>query len=203
MRQSIPWQLLLLISSLLLALSLAIGGWALGRWRSHEHAATEKPTPPRSTVPIEPAAAKPVAVPDARGSIQLDPASAALIGDIKPAQIGDGDSLVGWSSVQDKATWQFRAQRPGFFNAELTYSTSSAAADAELELRIGDRKRLCSLRSSGGLDQFITDEYPVAVPSSGVHQVTIQPHSNVGGQWLALRSVRLIPTKPDKATSAP
>src|SRR5438132_13166023 len=79
MRQSIRWQPLLLFASLLLAVSLAVGGWALGRWRSHEHAATEKPTPPRSTVPIEADTIKVVAVPDARGLIQLDPASAALI----------------------------------------------------------------------------------------------------------------------------
>jgi hypothetical protein len=205
-----PWQPLLLIASLLVAASLAAGGWALGRWRSHViptgagSSTAQKPSLPSSIAPVgKPSAEKPIAAPDARGWVQLDLTSATLIKNVKRTDGGSGKALVGWSSRQDKAVWQFRAHRPGFFNAELTYATGDTAAEAELELHVGDRKRLCSLRSSGGLDQFITDEYPMAVPTSGVHQLTIQPHSDLPGEWFVLRSVRLIPTKTDKAVSVP
>ena len=75
--------------------------------------------------------------------------------------------------------------------------------DAELELRVGDRKRLCSLRSSGGLDRFVADECPVAVPASGLHQLAIRPNSERRVDWLGLRSVRLIPMSADKTGRAP
>jgi hypothetical protein len=202
MRPSFNWQPILLIASLLLAIAFALGGWALGRSRLREHAESNKSGPapqfPRVSVaaPLSAKAAQTsVAIPSADGSILLEPSHATFRGAVTRSVSAGEDALVGWSSLQDSAAWHFRANKPGFYSAELTYATTEAAADAELELRVDDRKRLCSLRGSGNLEQFITDEYPVAIASSGVHQLTIQPHSDLPGQWLVLRSVRLIPTK--------
>jgi hypothetical protein len=210
MRPSLNWQPLLLIASFSLAIALAVGGWALGRWRSREHAEPAKLRPARQSVqanlPVAVEAKdsqKSIATPNPEGSILLEPSRATLRGAVTRSLTAGEDALVGWTSLHDSAAWQFRAPRPGFYSAELTYATTDAAAEAELELRVDDRRRFCSLRSSGGLEQFVTDEYPVAVPSSGVHQLTIQPHSDLPGPWLVLRSVRLIPTKTDKAGGAP
>ncbi len=195
MPRSFLWQPILLAASALLAIALAIGGWTLGRRRSHQHSGP-KPAPP---APIE-AQATPnaIAIPDASGAILLEPSTATLRGAIARSLVADEDAIIGWSSAQDTATWQFRTNKLGFCMAELTYGTTDSGADAELELRLDDRKRLCSLRASGGLERFITDEYPVAVSSSGLHQLTIQSHSDIPGPWLVLRSIRLIPTKADK-----
>jgi len=210
MRPSLNWHPLLLITSFALAIAFALGGWALGRWRSREHTEAAKLSPARQSsqahlpLPVEAKdTQKSIATPNPEGSILLEPSRATLRGAVARSLTAGEDALVGWSSSQDSAAWQFRAPKPGFYSAELTYATTDAAAEAELELRVDDRKRLCSLRASGGLEQFITDKYPVAVSSSSVHQLTIQSHSDLPGQWLVLRSVRLIPTKPDKSAMPP
>jgi hypothetical protein len=147
--------------------------------------------------------AQPIATPDANGVITFDASLATRGGELSVIQVDGAGALGGWSAAADAATWHFRTTRSGFYRAELTYATATAAADAELELRIDDRKRLCSLRASGGLEQFITDEYPVAVTVSGPHQLVIQPHGEWNADWLVLQSVRLIPMSADKTRANP
>jgi hypothetical protein len=198
--RSFLWQSILLIGSLILAVFFAVGGWTLGRWRSLRQANVTK----SALAPIEPKIApSTIVVPDDSGAILLGPAGATLQGGISRSIVAGEDGIVGWTSAQDTATWQFRANKPDFYSAELTYATGDAAADAELELRVDERKRLCSLRASGGLEQFITDDYPVAIATSGVHQLTIRPRSELPGAWLVLRSIRIIPTTPDKPAGGP
>jgi hypothetical protein len=198
--RSFPCQSILLIASLILAVFFAVGGWTLGRWRSLRQANVTKsalaPIKPKVTIVA-------IAVPNASGAIVLGPAGATLQGGISRSIVAGDDGIVGWTSAQDTATWQFRANKPGFYSAELTYAIGDAAAEAELEVRMDDRKRLCSLRASGGLEQFITDDYPVAIATSGVHQLTIRPRSELPGAWLVLRSIRIIPTTPDKPAGGP
>jgi hypothetical protein len=209
MQRATHWQPLLLTASLVVAIVFAIGGWTLGRWRSRRHTDAKSGAVNQSVRAsgIGRISAqnpqKPTAISDPQDSILLQPTGATLSGAVTRSLMDGEDRLIGWSSRRDAATWQFRASKPGFYSAELTYATIDAAADAELELRMDDRKRLCSLRASGSLERFIIDEYPVAVPTGGVHQLTIQPHSEVRGPWLVLRSVRLIPTKADKPGKAP
>ena len=47
--------------------------------------------------------------------------------------------------------------------------------------------------ASGGHDQFVTDEYPVAVSKSGLHVLCLQPRAANGVDGLIVRSVRLVP----------
>ncbi len=194
-----PWHSILLAASLILALSFALAGWALGRWHSLKHTNLPKAASASSEPKVVPNS---VPVPNASGAIVLEPSNAVLHGSITRSIIADEGAIVGWTSGKDAATWQFRANKAGFYSAECTYATADSAADAELELRVDDRKRLCSLRASGGLERFITDEYQVAVTNSGLHQLTIQPHNEIHGPWLVLRSIRLIPTTPDKPGSS-
>lgn len=199
------WQPLLLIIATLLSISFAIGGWALGRRRSQPHQAKTK-APARTDEPapdVLTPSAKTIAAADSSGVISLVPLAAALAGQVQLTQTEGEPVLTGWSSPDDAATWQFRATRPGFYNAQIEYAATDTAADAELELRVGVRKRLCSLRASGGLDRFITDEYPIAVQDAGQHQIAIRSNSQQEGSWLVVRSVRLIPVGADKLGRSP
>jgi hypothetical protein len=126
------------------------------------------------------------------GELLFAPQTAALSGDVEVEMISGSEALTHWASPDDEAGWRFRVQQPGFFQAELTYATSTDN-DAELELRIDGRIKVCSLRTSGGLDQFVSDTYTVAVPQSGEHSFAIRPRARASGKWLVLRSVRFIP----------
>jgi hypothetical protein len=207
MFRSLGWQPLLLVVAFLLAISLAAVGWLLGRSRSRmqfeEDRAGSITDPIASNDASRPPTVKPTAAPDASGVITFDLSLATRAGELKTTEVDGQAALIGWSSPNDTATWQFQAARSGFYRAELTYATASEAAEAELELRIDDRKRRCSLRASGGLDRFISDEYPVAVPVSGRHQLVIQPHGDWNADWLLLRGVRLIPMSGDKPRAGP
>src|SRR5262245_7839100 len=139
MRPSFNWQPLLLIASFSLAVAFALGGWTLGRWRSREHveaANSELTNQSTANLPGPVDAKDPhksIATPNSEGSILLDPSRATLHGAVTRSLTAGEDGLVGWSSLQDSATWQFRSPKPGFYSAEFTYATTDAAAEAELE----------------------------------------------------------------------
>ena len=81
----------------------------------------------------------------------------------------------------------------GFFQMELSYATAAGVADPRLEAAIGDAAKTCELRSTGGLDHFLTDNYTLAIPTSGEHTLVLRPTQPTPGDWLVLKSVRLVP----------
>ena len=97
------------------------------------------------------------------------------------------------NSVGDEASWEFRVEKPGFFKAELTYATKDGTQETDLELRIGERVKRCTLRSSGGLEQFVSDAVTVAVPQSGKQSLKIRCRSGPPSDSLVLRNIRFIP----------
>jgi hypothetical protein len=106
---------------------------------------------------------------------------------------GLSELLAGFGSPDAAATWHFRLVEPGFFHLELTYATAADVADGQLEAALGGETKACDLRSTGGLDQFLTDSYTLAIPKSGQHTLVLRPLRPASGDWLLLKSVRLVP----------
>jgi hypothetical protein len=89
-------------------------------------------------------------------------------------------------------SWDFRVEKPGYFKAELTYALQSSTDDAELELFIGERVKRCSLRASGGLNQFHADTVTVAVAQNGSQRLIVRAHKDASDD-LVLKGIRFMP----------
>ncbi|MDX1948578.1 MAG: hypothetical protein SFU86_24540 [Pirellulaceae bacterium] len=187
------WRRLLVpgIAAVLLAVS-AVASWQIYR-RLTSPSAIAEPSPVE--LPAEaPPAEEPPPPPDllrqdASGGVAFPLAQASLGGLVTLRD----DELAGWDSAEARAQWPFQVTQPGFFRLELEYATSQQTAAGELEATIGQQRKLCELRPSGGLDRFLIDTYPIAIRASGRHTLTLRPTRQPGGDWLVIRSVRLIP----------
>jgi hypothetical protein len=184
------------------AVMLAVAGWALRPGprapQSKQAASAPRLVQGRESNPDrQPEARLPPSVVSqpTSGELMFPPQAAGLAGNVVVETIGAQPQQARWTSDEDQAVWQFHLKKPGFFHVELVYATA-AADDAELDLRIGDWRKVCSLRSAGGLDQFVTDIYPLALSQSGIHRLTIRPLSHPEGDWFALRTIRLVPIGP-------
>lgn len=137
-----------------------------------------------------------VLVQEGSGEVSFSPATARLSGAVELQVDGTREVLANWTSAADAAEWRFKLVQPGFFQAEIVYATVADIGSAALELTIGERSTTIDLRQSGGLDQFITDSDTVVVSSTAEQSLTLRPVRQPAGNWLVLRSVRLIP--PDR-----
>ncbi len=176
-----------------LSLLVAVGGFGLvrSRWPASVERPVEvpPPQPPASPPPPEPI----VILQEGSGAVTLSPSTAALRGGVELQVLGTEEALAHWTTTEDSAAWRFRLVQPGFFQAELTYATSEIAEDAALELMIGERVTPCTLRNSGGLDRFHSDLFTVVVPTNGEHMLVVRPLRQPAGEWLILKTVRLVP----------
>lgn len=200
----LPIGVLLAAAVLLLA---AVGGWTWIRplWQPAPSSPVARPVEP---TPEPPAPRQIVLMQEGSGEVIFSPATATLSGGVELQVIGTEEALTHWTTPEARAAWSFRLLRPGFFKAELTYSASATADEpAELELAIGKRVKVCELRPSGGLDQFHSDTYTVAIPAGGQHTLVVRPVKQPAGDWLILKTVRFVPvgadTTPVETTSPP
>lgn len=147
--------------------------------------------------PPKPAPKAIVVLQEGSGEVLLTPATALISGSVELAVSGTEEVLIGWSGPEAAAEWRFRLVKAGVFNAEATYASSPAAAGTDLELLVGEMPRPIPLRDSGGLDQFITDSIKLFVTTSGESTLIVRPGQQADGDWLVLKSVRLVPALRD------
>ena len=135
------------------------------------------------------------------GEVTFSPPTARLAGGVELRVVGTEEVLAHWTALEDRATWQFRLVNPGFFQAELTYATT--AEEGEVELLVDDQPKALLLRPSGGLDQFHSDTVTLVVASGGQHSLALRPLKQPGGEWLVIKTVRLIPVGAEKPSAIP
>jgi hypothetical protein len=192
----------LLFSALIVGL-LAIAGWLLVGSSSGGRRDVPKGPPQRLPPAIAKDAEPSRAIePQANGEIDFPPHLARLNGEATRQEIAGNDTLT-FTSSNDSATWELHIGKPRFFQAELTYATKGNAEDAELELRIGERFKRFTLRSSGGMDQFISDAVTIAVPQSGKQKFVVRLATKGGGQSIVLKAVRFIPISAKLTPASP
>ena len=188
-------------AALAAALLLLIAVSGLGLVRSYWPSNVEAPVAPQVLPPPKPETPPPsepiIVLQEGSGEVTLSPSTAVLAGQVQLQTIGAEEVLAEWATPEDRATWRFRLVQPGFFQAELTYATSEAADEAELDLAIGERVTTCRLRNSGGLAQFHRDVFTLVVNRGGEHTLELRPRRHPAGAWLILKTVRLIPVGGD------
>lgn len=147
--------------------------------------------------PSQPAPKAIVVLQEGSGEVLLTPATALISGDVELAVSGTEEVLIGWNDAEAKAEWRFKLVKPGVFDAEASYASSAAAAGKDLELLVGEMPRSIPLRDSGGLDRFVTDSIKLFITTSGESTLIVRPRRPADGDWLVLKSVRLVPVKLD------
>ena len=190
------WRIVLSISAAALVVLVAVLALTvMGRaWNSSPRpAAGTSPLKP-VTVDEWPALDEPtLQEQEGSGEVTLTAATAKTLGGVELRHSGAEPVLANWSAPDSQALWRLRMIQPGFFNVELVYATSAEALGTSLKISVGQNSKTIELRATGGLDQFQNDTFTIAVPTSGQHTFAVRPIEPLGGDWLAIRSVRLIP----------
>ena len=164
----------------------------------------EPAQPPPEPPPPEPPPPKTIVLlQEGSGEVVFSPATAKLSGAVELKVEGTEELLANWTTTEDAAEWRFKLVKPGFFEAEVVYATAAEPAGARLELVIGERTNTIALRPSGGTDQFVTDSETLFVSSTAEQTLVVRPIRQPDGNWLVLRSVRLIPAERTSAPAEP
>ena len=205
------WRPLITMVGVPLLVLAAVVAWGLGRpyflgdggvelEQAGANADGDSETAVAPPIKPKPQPRKIVLLQEGSGEVVFSPATATLSGAVELEVNGTEELLTSWTTAEDAAQWQFKLVKPGFFEAQVVYATVPEAAGAALELIIGERATPINLRSSGGLDQFITDTETVVVSNTGEQSLIIRPKGQPAGHWLVLRSVRFIPTNRPQPT---
>lgn len=192
--------LLAWLTSLVSLTLIAVASWLLTTYLLGNHEASELPSPAESKPAIpEPPDIDPdtddlvVVLQEGDGSVLLKPIFCRLDGAVQIAEHTDSDVLKDWA-VGDAATWRFRLVKPGAIKVLIEYAADDAWADSEYEISIdSDSKRTCTVRGSGGADQFLQDEYFLAAEQNGEHTFTLRAIGLANEGLMVLKSVRLVP----------
>jgi len=128
---------------------------------------------------------------DSDGKILLEPKIATLHGEnIALGSVANNDVITDWGK-DASVSWDFETEKPGFFNVEMTYSTTASSVDSVFEVQIDDgQPKLPRIReSTGGL--FVKDYTIIQIKKRGRHRLTIRPKEMTGEYLMTLRSVRI------------
>ncbi|MEX2175728.1 MAG: hypothetical protein WD872_15290 [Pirellulaceae bacterium] len=183
-----------LTALLLLAAAL---GWSA--FKNNEENAAEPPIEsgqPAESNPAHPLSADPVLVvqmQEPSGVVNLSLAAALLHGGVERRNVPAGQVLANWAAAEAAAEWRFKLLVPGFFELQIEYAATEAAADAQLVAHVAGQTKHCSLRPTGDAGSSVTDSFVVAVAASGEHTLVLRNAQAMPPDWLILKSVRLVP----------
>ena len=177
-----------------IALTVALA-WSINKLQQQRAAAAaEAAQADAEALAAQSAAAKNVIVllQESNGEISFSPATATTSGGLEVRPTGFEDLLVNWTG-DAVAQWRFRLLRPGFFHAEITYSTPESFAGAQLEVQVGDQAKKCDLRPSGGQEKFISDTFTIALTSSGDNVLKVRSLTPNANAAVNLKLIRIMP----------
>ena len=136
-------------------------------------------------------------------TVQLDGAHVKVLGDLR--------SIAGWKDTSDRAVWPLVGVKPGAYEIQATWSLAGpeqpeqpeqpVGPDAGLALEIDGKAITDQLAASGGdrvratgawdkFDSFTLGQIDL---SAGKHRLTFRPSGALRGQWIRLRSLKLVP----------
>jgi alpha-L-fucosidase len=112
----------------------------------------------------------------------------------------DRDNLIEWNSLEDEATWTFRAGAPGSYKVFATYGAETSAAGAKggaFELVVVSQRdgsmaaRLAAtVRPTGGMYEFAEFELgELVIPAAGEYVVRVKAAAIPGGTLMCLKQV--------------
>jgi hypothetical protein len=128
---------------------------------------------------------------EASGDVVLSPSTAGTAGNLALETRGTENVLVGWSSADDLAQWNFRLIKPGFFHLHVTYAADEAAAGTRFEVLMDGQQKTFDLAPTPP-GEFRTDVVTIALRKSGQHSFVLRPTGDVAGS-VVLKTLRLAP----------
>ena len=127
------------------------------------------------------------------GSVNLDASFAQLHGpSIGLGVSGTVNVIDAWESMDDWVSWTFKVVKvppQGIFHVKVTYAARTEADGGSYVIAVGDQEKVCDIRGTG---EVVTDEYFIAVPSSGDHTLTVRAKSKPAQRLMTLKSVQLL-----------
>jgi alpha-L-fucosidase len=152
---------------------------------------------------------------DNRGVVELPAGEAMLHGDSLRCQ-GDsaGENIGFWTNPKDWASWEFKINRPGRFDVELTFACEPGSAgseygvtllaDEQIPAAIRSRKRMVvtlsaqklsgKVESTGGWEKFVAVKLgTITITRSGRQVLSVKPTKMPHGAVMNLKSITLKP----------
>ncbi|MBP85300.1 MAG: hypothetical protein CMJ64_01065 [Planctomycetaceae bacterium] len=130
---------------------------------------------------------------EGNGSVNFDAAFAQLHGpSITREQMSNLDVLTRWESMDDWVSWKFKIVKlppQGVFLVRVTYAARPASDGGSFVLAVGEQEKECEIRGTG---EPVTDEYYLAVPSTGEHTLTVRAKSKPSDELMTLKSVTFV-----------
>lgn len=124
------------------------------------------------------------------GRVNFDAAFAQLHGPtIVLGQMSNVDVMTRWESMDDWVSWSFKVIKvppQGVFRVQVTYAARPESDGGSFVLAVGEHEKECEIRGTG---EPVTDEYFIAVPSTGEHTLTVRPKRKPAERLMTLKSV--------------
>ncbi len=125
------------------------------------------------------------------------PASVATIHGSTAQLVTRGDTSVisNWTSSDDWLSWEYQVTDPGFFSVEVEYAAAESSEGAQFEIEAQDFKRVRDVRVSESAEEFVTDEFVVALRQGGRDTLKVRPAAMPNGELMTLKSIRFVPRR--------
>jgi arylsulfatase A-like enzyme len=99
-----------------------------------------------------------------------------------------------WTNSVDIASFDFTVEKPGTFVVEVLQGCGKGSGGAEVELAVGDRKLVFTVKDTGGFQNFeARDVGTLTIDKPGRHTLTVRPLTKPGPAVMDLRQVTLKP----------
>jgi len=162
----------------------------------------EKAPDPIDTVVVLEITGKPDVVPPGlgqakEGTVTLRAADANVRGDTARYESGAGKDNIGyWTDQQDYVAWDFRIDKPGRFNVEITYACEQGAGGSEYSVGIAGQELGGTIRETGSWTDFVSEKLgTVKIDKAGTCTLTVKPKTMPKGAVMNLKSIALVPIK--------
>lgn len=115
-----------------------------------------------------------------------------------------GKVIGGWKSEDDRISWRLKLRKDGIYEVHLTYSNAGAEGEpaGKYQFQCGEEKITASARATGGVEHSVTDKVFLKLGPQGEITLELSAISIPGGEFMALKSVELLPRLYQRKKSA-
>jgi len=180
---------------------LGAGGLAVGIWYfgSFVFPGTGRNSTLSTSNPVASRSDSPTSGPIAQqsdGRVLLTAENATIHGSTPKRSTSASRTLIrDWRSPEDFLSWKVQFQHRTLYRARLTYSVDESASSGSIRISIGEQSKDWDLRSSGVENGWVTDEFPLGTPQSGLETIAIQAVAKPGDEVMRFMSLELEPIR--------
>lgn len=138
---------------------------------------------------------QPVPIPVGRETVEIEPSWATWTGEnIHYTFDGyDWDTIDGWKTPGEKATWKLDVQQAGNYRVRLNYGSRPLDAGGQLALRVGDQSLTHTVIASTTAEQFENHDAGLLSLPTGKIELAAQVAACPGKELMRLNRITLTP----------